>query len=621
MHSMQEVIRGDLIPPLINMIKDMNGSNRGLRSITFQQHVLIHNMYVRHRRVVDHSCWGLAPPLSRPVLEFERVHDHLVSTCTRLVQELVAQPNVRVARLLLIPCLYTCGSWQPPSGIARRSMLDEPSRVSAMAGVMRWILEGFRQSLWEAQDLDALDLLRVLVVCGGLVLHALVEMQKRDGTPRVMDKLQELRESHFLEMTFCMMGRLLPEMRDRTPPSSYVPASYTNYQKFFFAVDLSLSLHVACNRSTQRAPGLLCPSLTDLCEQLICVDRRDHPSSEQQINEVTSLLWECRQDVFPSPPFLSPSLTRLVPTSTLDLLLHLPKCVRHARPTTRFRLTRLVCRTARRASTVDRRAAASALVQLVCLFGRHQQQQGLRGNERFNLDEMMALISMAIATLPGTLFVVAPGFIAATEALIRTSGLATPGVELALRLLLQIPCTAETLPASVSIAITARKLLFRARGGVELRHATVIRTLCVDILFALQGRPREIARSGLKLVIIVASILAGACVHAVPEDLDEVVRMMVLLGPMGTLRTALISILVCGHRCPCVHGFLWRAAFPHTLPERGCGSWTCTNTYGHSEQCMRTLLCGGCRRVRYCSGVCQRASWRHGHGFECGMRT
>lgn len=51
----------------------------------------------------------------------------------------------------------------------------------------------------------------------------------------------------------------------------------------------------------------------------------------------------------------------------------------------------------------------------------------------------------------------------------------------------------------------------------------------------------------------------------------------------------------------------------------GCGYLGCTNVKGASEESLDTLLCSGCRRVRYCSVGCQKAAWGKGmHAHACG---
>lgn len=57
----------------------------------------------------------------------------------------------------------------------------------------------------------------------------------------------------------------------------------------------------------------------------------------------------------------------------------------------------------------------------------------------------------------------------------------------------------------------------------------------------------------------------------------------------------------------CVHG--------RVLP--GCSYWDCINLHGFSEAGLTTLLCSGCRRVRYCCQACQRAAWVQGHREYC----
>lgn len=44
----------------------------------------------------------------------------------------------------------------------------------------------------------------------------------------------------------------------------------------------------------------------------------------------------------------------------------------------------------------------------------------------------------------------------------------------------------------------------------------------------------------------------------------------------------------------------------------GCCNLGCTNLAGISESTLKTLLCSGCRRARYCTVGCQRAAWLEG---------
>ncbi|MEW5310331.1 MAG: hypothetical protein WDW38_002143 [Sanguina aurantia] len=71
------------------------------------------------------------------------------------------------------------------------------------------------------------------------------------------------------------------------------------------------------------------------------------------------------------------------------------------------------------------------------------------------------------------------------------------------------------------------------------------------------------------------------------------------------------------------HARVWqRYALSHChgrlLP--GCGGPRCNNFAGVSEAALPTRLCGGCRRVRYCSVECQRAAWVEGaHREVCAV--
>lgn len=51
----------------------------------------------------------------------------------------------------------------------------------------------------------------------------------------------------------------------------------------------------------------------------------------------------------------------------------------------------------------------------------------------------------------------------------------------------------------------------------------------------------------------------------------------------------------------------------------GCCYLGCNNVEGVSEAALKTQLCSGCRKARYCSVGCQRAAWRKGgHSTVCG---
>lgn len=53
----------------------------------------------------------------------------------------------------------------------------------------------------------------------------------------------------------------------------------------------------------------------------------------------------------------------------------------------------------------------------------------------------------------------------------------------------------------------------------------------------------------------------------------------------------------------------------------GCCHPGCTNLSGGSEVAIKTLLCSGCRRSRYCSLGCQKVAWlAGGHSSVCGKQ-
>lgn len=71
----------------------------------------------------------------------------------------------------------------------------------------------------------------------------------------------------------------------------------------------------------------------------------------------------------------------------------------------------------------------------------------------------------------------------------------------------------------------------------------------------------------------------------------------------------------------CLEGCVWGAyarEYLHGPLLPGCCYLGCSNLTGVSEAALPTLLCSGCRRVRYCSVACQRAAWvGGGHSTLC----
>lgn len=54
----------------------------------------------------------------------------------------------------------------------------------------------------------------------------------------------------------------------------------------------------------------------------------------------------------------------------------------------------------------------------------------------------------------------------------------------------------------------------------------------------------------------------------------------------------------------------------------GCCNLACTNLAGVSEATLKTKLCSGCGRARYCSVECQKTAWRKGgHATVCACKV
>lgn len=177
----------------------------------------------------------------------------------------------------------------------------------------------------------------------------------------------------------------------------------------------------------------------------------------------------------------------------------------------------------------------------------------------------------------------------------------------------------RTRGAYVSLAATLRKILV---GLTHTRTGWNTQTLRHACLQALLELPRDDAKD-LRLAAILASILTTAAISAQPADLTIERGIAEQLGPMGGVRDVVLGLLTtdAATLSADLHGRVWtRFAVehcPNMLP--GCGNWSCENLAGACEAALPTLLCSGCRRVRYCSDWCQRLAWiRGGHREVCG---
>lgn len=71
-----------------------------------------------------------------------------------------------------------------------------------------------------------------------------------------------------------------------------------------------------------------------------------------------------------------------------------------------------------------------------------------------------------------------------------------------------------------------------------------------------------------------------------------------------------------------INASIWQKYVMRSFQGRllaGCCHLGCKNMGGCSEGTLPTLLCGGCRRARYCSTECQQEAWIKGmHKYACG---
>lgn len=115
-----------------------------------------------------------------------------------------------------------------------------------------------------------------------------------------------------------------------------------------------------------------------------------------------------------------------------------------------------------------------------------------------------------------------------------------------------------------------------------------------------------------------------SCIGLRPKWLRE------LVGGLGNLSQGLSEVASLNQQgSPCqgttrtshVHPLWERYAVTHfhgrLVP--GCCNLSCSNLGGVSEAALKTQLCSGCKRTRYCCVGCQRAAWvEGGHSTVCG---
>lgn len=153
--------------------------------------------------------------------------------------------------------------------------------------------------------------------------------------------------------------------------------------------------------------------------------------------------------------------------------------------------------------------------------------------------------------------------------------------------------------------------------------------MCADTLQVLfeTDNSKEIVQLMASVVCLATATYAGHNVHEV-EWLDSKLSSF---GDMHGIQSVLKPLLsgVFGDddlsvkQVPCMNlqALLWSDFYADmgVCPSvRKCGNFACANKYGCSESALPSLLCSGCRKVRYCSMQCQQNSWINcGHKEKC----
>lgn len=197
----------------------------------------------------------------------------------------------------------------------------------------------------------------------------------------------------------------------------------------------------------------------------------------------------------------------------------------------------------------------------------------------------------------------------------------------------------QTLPAFISLTNTVLKLVVCNSVDYEetqcsfcsndrfashtLGHETP--QLCFDALCALQNvRIPGPVRCPLQteLATSLASLFTVSCAGIATETLGWAV------AKIGELTMDAQHVVISFLTLPNVpeieeQGAAWcDFASSRTMSpkSRKCGNWDCGDKSGCSEPALPTLLCAGCRKVRYCSKACQKRAWKkYRHASVCGM--
>lgn len=206
-------------------------------------------------------------------------------------------------------------------------------------------------------------------------------------------------------------------------------------------------------------------------------------------------------------------------------------------------------------------------------------------------------------------------------------------LELCLYLLCrQEAITVDTLAPLLSLTNTVLKLVVcdLIGAGTEPAYAPLdpdIPVMCINSLKAIQSCAIPHCPMLVNLSAAVATILtivvdiSDTGFKAVASEVKE-------MGNLGGWQSVVLSVLSCNKRREGdsrlrLHGQAWSnfAAESRVCPTvQRCGNFDCNNKEGCSEAALPTLLCSGCRVVRYCSVACQKFSWKfNGHAQKCGI--
>lgn len=540
--------------------------------------------------------------------------------------------NELMARILLIPCTYLS---------TQKAFADTSKAVTfdTIANATNWVLE----EAVAGPDRD--NLVRALVRAGSAMISSLCEQP----LTVILDVADQLQASFLLERSFFLVC---------LHPVIILPRETDLLKRLLSGVCRLGDAHARAWASAgqARAVGLMSPCLVHVCKRLLRATL--HPSLPRlHTGNLLKILVNAQVSrAGRAELFMPMSLTRALDIPDAAHLSDVVRCMAFAPDGQHAETACLLAYSVLRVWPLlgervcldgPRLACLCGTLRILCLLGlcRQRTQRGdlmsLEGHQPKE-DLLVELLTIATENIEFSLTFRLPllvrlqaesGLFAAVESVLRgVSGHPSVDsdsdvpthmvIELVLSLMCAMLCdhsdpvTYDFRPC-ISIAATVRKMA-DTRDPSLIAESLATTRFCRKLIMALQAWPVEAAgRDQQRLIGIVASIMTNACSgQIVFKEWND----FMLPGPVKSVVDGLLegeAFALFPNRV--VQGRAWSTFVhmecPNLLP--GCGHWMCSEADGCWESSLPTLLCAGCRRVRYCSTACQKAAWVDGHEGVC----